>query len=77
MAASVAILGGTGREGRGLALRWARAGRRVVLGSRDPEKAAAAAAEVAAAAAGQVEGKSNLEACADGDLVVVATTFAR
>ena len=37
---TIAILGGTGAEGSGLALRWARAGHRVILGSRNPEKAA-------------------------------------
>ncbi|GAC1330455.1 MAG: NADPH-dependent F420 reductase [Candidatus Dormibacteria bacterium] len=75
MPESIAILGGTGKEGRGLALRWAKAGRRVILGSRDPERAAAVAAEVASTAGGKVEGKGNREACADADLVVVATPF--
>ena len=37
---TIAVLGGTGAEGSGLALRWARAGHRVILGSRNPEKAA-------------------------------------
>ena len=37
---TIAVLGGTGAEGSGLALRWARAGHRVILGSRSPEKAA-------------------------------------
>ncbi len=39
----LAILGGTGKEGTGLALRWARAGLQVIIGSRQPEKARAAA----------------------------------
>jgi len=38
---TIAVLGGTGAEGSGLALRWARAGHRVILGSRNPEKAVA------------------------------------
>jgi NADPH-dependent F420 reductase len=45
----IGLLGGTGKEGRGLALRWARAGHEIVIGSRDPAKgdnARAAAAEV-------------------------------
>ena len=45
----IGLLGGTGKEGRGLALRWAKAGHEVVIGSRDPAKgdnAAAAAADV-------------------------------
>ena len=75
MPASVAILGGTGKEGRGLALRWAGAGRRVILGSRDPERAASAAAEVAAAVNGDVRGLGNADACAAADVVVIATTF--
>jgi NADPH-dependent F420 reductase len=75
MPESVAILGGTGREGRGLAARWARAGRAVVLGSRDPERALTAAAEVSASAGGVVRGLANAEACAAAEVVVVATPF--
>ena len=40
---TVAVLGGTGKEGKGLAYRWARAGYRVLIGSRTFEKAIAAA----------------------------------
>src|SRR5262249_2090651 len=43
---TIAILGGSGHEGSGLALRWARAGHRVIIGSRNAEKARAAAAEM-------------------------------
>jgi NADPH-dependent F420 reductase len=71
----VAILGGTGKEGRGLAARWSRAGRRVVIGSRDPERAVAAAAAVAALSGGEVAGVDNAEACAAADTVVLATPF--
>jgi 8-hydroxy-5-deazaflavin:NADPH oxidoreductase len=39
MKPTIGILGGTGHEGKGLALRWAHAGYRVVIGSRDPERA--------------------------------------
>ena len=42
----IAIVGGTGKEGGGLAMRWARAGHTVVLGSRDGAKARARAAEL-------------------------------
>ena len=45
---SIAILGGTGDQGLGLALRFAKAGRRVVIGSRKPERAVTAAKEVLA-----------------------------
>ena len=61
----VAILGGTGPEGKGLALRWARAGVPVVIGSRD----AARAAEVAAL--GEALRYVGLEQLLDAVLVVV------
>jgi 8-hydroxy-5-deazaflavin:NADPH oxidoreductase len=76
VADAVAILGGTGKEGRGLAARWARAGRHVTLGSRDPERARSTAAEVAKISGGQVSGASNLDACAAAGVVVLATPFA-
>lgn len=72
---TIAILGGTGKEGRGLALRWARAGRDVVLGSRDAARAAEAAAEVSEGSGGRVRGMSNIDACAAASVVVAATTF--
>jgi NADPH-dependent F420 reductase len=75
MADPVAILGGTGKEGRGLAARWSRAGRRVVIGSRDPARATAAAAEVAALSGGEVAGADNGEACSAAGIVVLATPF--
>lgn len=71
----MAILGGTGKEGRGLGARWARAGRRVVIGSRDTLRAAAAAAEVAALSGGEVAGVENAVACAAADIVILATPF--
>ena len=46
---AIAILGGTGDQGLGLALRFAKAGRRVVIGSRKADRAVAAADEVRAA----------------------------
>lgn len=73
----VAILGGTGKEGSGLALRWARAGHRVLIGSRDRERARARARELAAAAdGGAVEGLPNEEAARAGEVVVVAVPHA-
>ncbi|MCL5743964.1 MAG: NAD(P)-binding domain-containing protein, partial [Acidobacteria bacterium] len=59
MAHGIAILGGTGAEGSGLAMRFARAGARVVIGSRDLEKARAAAQRTGAA-----EGMLNADAAA-------------
>jgi NADPH-dependent F420 reductase len=46
----VAIVGGTGKEGQGMAARWARAGHAVYIGSRDAERARAAAAELSSKA---------------------------
>jgi NADPH-dependent F420 reductase len=63
----IAVLGGTGSFGRALARRLAEAGEQVVLGSRDPERAAEAAAELG------VEGATNADACRGADLVVLAT----
>ena len=42
----IAIIGGTGREGAGLGIRWALAGHDIIIGSRDPERAKAKAAEL-------------------------------
>ena|SRR5688572_12599890 len=76
----VAVLGGTGALGRALALRLARKGRPVVLGSRDAARAEATAAELreALAAAGvdaEVAGASNAEAAAAGQVVLLATPW--
>lgn len=69
----IAILGGTGKEGAGLGLRWAQAGHEIVIGSRDAERAAAKAGELAAQAPGaRVEGMSNRDAAAAADVVVLA-----
>ena len=43
---NVAILGGTGKEGAGLAARWAQAGHAIIIGSRDAERARTKAAEL-------------------------------
>jgi len=73
---SIAILGGTGALGMGLAARWALAGHPVILGSRTPEKAIAAAAELAAATSGTVSGAGNAEAVAAAGIVVIAVPYA-
>src|SRR5258708_608163 len=72
---SVAILGGTGKEGRGLAARWSRSGRPVVIGERDRDRAWSVAAEVAELSGGVVSGASNGEACGAAEIVVLATPF--
>jgi len=68
---TVAVLGGTGEQGRGLARRLALAGQRVVLGSRSADRAA----EAAAGLPGQVSGLDNAGAAAAGDVVVVAVPW--
>ena len=75
---AVAILGGTGKLGTGLALRWALAGRRVLIGSRRAGAAQAAAARLAAEHPGtamSVAGASNADAAASCSIAVVAVPF--
>ena len=67
----VAVLGGTGPQGRGLARRLALAGVEVVLGSRDAARAQAAAADLP----GRVSGGDNAFAARTGDVVVVAVPW--
>jgi 8-hydroxy-5-deazaflavin:NADPH oxidoreductase len=69
---TVAIVGGTGAEGTGLALRFARAGVRVRIGSRDLSRAQAAAARIREAAnSAEVEGYLNQDAVRGADAIVV------
>lgn len=70
-ASTIAVLGGTGEQGRGLARRLALAGCRIVLGSRDASRAATAAAGLP----GQVSGTDNARAAAAADLVIVAVPW--
>jgi NADPH-dependent F420 reductase len=72
---TVAVLGGTGPQGRGLARRWAAAGIPVVIGSRSAERAEATAAELAEATGGHVSGADNAGAADAGDIVVVAVPW--
>jgi hypothetical protein len=74
----IAVVGGTGPEGSGLAQRWARAGESVVIGSRDGERAKAAAAQIAekAGVLGSVEGVENTVAVKMCDVVVLTVPFA-
>jgi NADPH-dependent F420 reductase len=72
----IPILGGTGALGYGLALRWARAGVPVVIGSRDAARAEEAAGRVTAAVEGaQVEGLENGDAAARGPIVFLTVPF--
>jgi NADPH-dependent F420 reductase len=75
MTHTIAVFGGTGKEGKGLALRWAAKGHQIVIGSRAPERAQAAADDIAAAlgASARVRGADNLaaaQACTIGVLSV-------
>ena len=71
------IIGGTGPEGRGLALRFALAGERVVIGSRDEARAQSAAESVLDnAPAGSVSGATNAAAAAGADVVLVSVPYA-
>lgn len=74
---TVAVLGGTGKEGGGLALRWAKAGYKVILGSRSAEKAVAEA-EVMNKELGSanVSGAANLDAAKQADVIVLAVPYA-
>jgi 8-hydroxy-5-deazaflavin:NADPH oxidoreductase len=81
---TIAIIGGTGPEGSGLALRWAQAGETIVIGSRDAQRAAAAAEkfhEIVYRAAGvparetNITGAENKAACESADIVVLTVPF--
>ncbi len=72
---TVAVLGGTGPQGRGLVRRWAAAGIPVVVGSRAAERAAETAADLAEATGGDVRGLSNEDAAAAADVVLIAVPY--
>jgi len=69
----IGILGGTGDEGRGLACRFARAGNTVIIGSRSPERAAAAAQALGPDLG--IRGMANADAAAAADVVIVAVPW--
>lgn len=76
----IAVIGGTGPQGKGLGYRFARHGHTVVLGSRSAEKAVPVAEEVTARlagvdGAGEVTGAANADACADADVVLLAVPY--
>lgn len=72
----VAVLGGTGKEGSGLALRWALNGYQVIIGSRDAERAASRAAELNARLDGDyLTGMDNAAAAAAADIVVLSVPY--
>jgi 8-hydroxy-5-deazaflavin:NADPH oxidoreductase len=73
----IAIIGGTGPAGMGLALRWARAGESIIIGSRDEQRAQVAAAAVQLKAGNQanVSGMENSLACAAADILMLTVPF--
>jgi len=74
---TIAVLGGTGAEGGGLALRWAQAGHHVVIGSRSADRAASAAAQINdKLGQQQASGADNLAAARAADIVVLAVPYA-
>jgi NADPH-dependent F420 reductase len=75
---TIAVLGGTGKEGKGLSYRWAKAGYRILIGSRNLEKAKAAAQEILVLLGGNafVEGTTNLKAAQTAEIVVLTVPYA-
>lgn len=74
---TIAILGGTGPEGAGLALRWAAAGYPIIIGSRDAGRAETAAAELRSKVAGaNMTGAANRDATERADIVVLSVPYA-
>jgi len=77
MSRAIAIIGGTGKEGFGLALRWAKAGETVIVGSRDANRAHDAAEKIKqrAGSSAKVLGDTNAAACVATDLIVLTVPF--
>jgi 8-hydroxy-5-deazaflavin:NADPH oxidoreductase len=75
---TIAVLGGTGKEGKGLAYRWAKAGYQVLIGSRVSQKAVTAAGEVMELldGSGSIVGMDNQGAAQQADIVVLTVPYA-
>lgn len=79
---SIAILGGTGKEGKGLAFRWAKAGYKIIIGSRDAHKAVTAAEELKILLSDEmtsdamISGADNLSAAQQAEIVVLTVPYA-
>ncbi|HLV43769.1 MAG TPA: NADPH-dependent F420 reductase [Aggregatilineales bacterium] len=73
---TIAVLGGTGNEGGGLALRWANGGYDVIIGSRQQEKAETAAAELnETLGGGSIRGMANPDAAREAEIVVLTVPY--
>ncbi|MBZ5655806.1 MAG: NADPH-dependent F420 reductase [Acidobacteriia bacterium] len=77
MSRTIAMIGGTGPAGTGLALRWARAGETVIIGSRDAARAQSAADAIRQRVGpeAKITGLENGAACAASDLLVLTVPF--
>ena len=74
---TIAVIGGTGDQGFGLVLRWAKAGERVIIGSRQQQKAEDAAKKANSILGGaSVSGMENPKAAAAADVIVMSVPFA-
>jgi NADPH-dependent F420 reductase len=70
------VIGGTGKEGSGLALRWARAGHTVIIGSRAQEKAERVVAEInQTLGEGNIQGLENEQAAAQADIIILTVPY--
>jgi NADPH-dependent F420 reductase len=75
---TIAVVGGTGKEGKGLAFRWAKAGYRILIGSRSLEKAESVASELIVLAGERIliEGTTTLDAVQRGDIIALTVPYA-
>ena len=76
---TIGIIGGTGKEGKGLAYRWVKAGHKVLIGSRQREKALKAVETVSGTLGGQtdlLQGMENHDAVAASEIAVITVPYA-
>jgi len=71
----IGIVGGTGREGRGLGVRWAKAGHDVFIGSRKADKGTAKAAEFSEEFGVTLQGGDNVAACNHAEMIIVTVPY--
>src|SRR5215207_1108416 len=73
---TIAVLGGTGKEGSGLAMRWALNGYRVIIGSRDADRAASHAHELnQRLGADVITGMANPDAASQANVIVLSVPY--
>jgi NADPH-dependent F420 reductase len=69
------LIGGTGKEGSGLSVRWAKAGHAVAIGSREAARAVEKAAELSSSSAVTITGGDNVAICQSADVVVLCVPY--